>query len=294
MSNQVDTAFAQGYKSAIEIQYQQKGSRLRPLVRVETQNVEFDFYDRIGSVSATKLTTRHADTPQTDTPHSRRRVGMEDYVFNDFVDKKDKLRMLSDPTSSYVMNAVMAMGRAIDDAIISAATGTAYSGKTGSTSVTFPAGSEVAVNYVESGAAANSNLTIGKLRRARFLLDSTEASEGNLFAVVSASQIQALLRTTETTSSDFNTVKALVAGEIDTFLGFKFVRTERLTVAANIRDCLFFERGGLLLAVGDDIQANVDVRPDKNYTTQTYVRMSIGATRMWEEKVIRVKCDETV
>lgn len=296
MSFQVDTALVQAYRANIEIKFQQMGSRLRQYVRNESQAAEFEFYDRIGAVDAVEVTTRHGDTPLISTPHDRRRVALRDFDWADLIDKKDKIRMLADPTSSYVTNAVMALGRAQDDVIIQAAFGTAYTGKTGSTSVTLPSASEIAVNYVESGAAANSNLTIGKLRRARYLLDKSEATtEGqyDLVAVVDPSQIQSLLRTTEVTSSDYNTIKALVNGEIDTYMGFKFVKSNRLTVASNIRECILFEREGLLLASGLEINVDVGPRRDKRNSIQVYVCGSFGSSRMWEEKVLRCKCDET-
>lgn len=296
MSFQVDTALVQAYRANIEIKFQQMGSRLRQYVRNESQAAEFEFYDRIGAVDAVEVTTRHGDTPLISTPHDRRRVALRDFDWADLIDKKDKIRMLADPTSSYVTNAVMALGRAQDDVIIQAAFGTAYTGKTGSTSVTLPAASEIAVNYVESGAAANSNLTIGKLRRARYLLDKSEATtEGqyDLVAVVDPSQIQSLLRTTEVTSSDYNTIKALVNGEIDTYMGFKFVKSNRLTVASNIRETILFEREGLLLASGLEINVDVGPRRDKRNSIQVYVCGSFGSSRMWEEKVLRCKCDET-
>jgi len=296
MSFQVDTALVQAYKANIELKFQQMGSRLRPTVRNEQQAAEFDFYDRIGAVDAVEVTTRHADTPLISTPHDRRRVGLRDFDWADLIDKKDKIRMLADPTSAYVTNAVMAMGRAQDDVIIQAAFGTAYTGKTGSTAVTFPSTSEVAVDYVESGAAAASNLTIGKLRRARYLLDKAEATtegEYDLYIVLDPSQIQSLLRSTEVTSSDYNTVKALVQGEIDTFMGFKFIKSNRLTKDSNnVRDCICYEREGLLLASGMEITVDVGPRRDKRNSVQVYVCGSFGSTRMWEEKVLRIKCDE--
>lgn len=294
----IDAALVQSYRSNIEIMFQQKGSRLRNTVEQESQKAEFDFYDRIGPVEAVKVNTRHGDTPLIETPYDRRRIALEDYDWADLIDKKDKLRMLADPTSSYVQNAVYALGRAQDRSIIAAATGTAYTGKTGATLVTFPAASDIAVNYVEAGTASNSNLTIGKLRRVRFLLTSKEAideeSDEVITAVVSASQIQSLLRTTEVTSADYNTVRALADGKIDTYMGFKFKRTELLVVTANIRECLFYPMSGIKLANGIDITVEVDRLPGKRYSVQVYVCGSFGASRMWEEKVIRVKCDETV
>lgn len=296
MSFQVDTALVQSYRANIGLKFQQMGSRLRGTVRNESQASEFDFYDRIGPVDAVEVTNRHGDTPLISTPHDRRRVGLRDFDWADLIDNKDKLRMLADPTSSYVTNAVMSLGRAQDDVIIQAAFGTAYTGKTGSTSVTFPSASEIAVNYVEAGTAADSNLTVGKLRRARYLLDKAEATtEGqyDLFIVLDPSQVQSLLRTTEVTNSDYNTVKALVAGEIDTFMGFKFIKSNRLTKDSNnVRDCICYERQGLLLSTGMEIKVDVGPRRDKRNSIQVYVCGSFGATRMWEEKVLRIKCDE--
>lgn len=296
MSFSVDTALVNAYRSNIEIKFQQFGSRLRPYVRLETQNAEFEFYDRIGPTDAVEVTGRHTDTPLVGTDHDRRQVGLRDFDWADLVDNKDKLRLLADPTSAYTMNAVYALGRSMDDVIIQAAFGNAYAGKNGQTAVAFPGGNVVGANYVEAGAAANSNLTVGKLRRVRYLLDKAEAAnegEHDLVAVVDPSQVQSLLRTTEVTNSDYNTIKALVAGEIDTFMGFKFIKSNRLSVTANIRDCLFWEKQGLLLAVAQEVAVDVGPRRDKRNSIQVYCCGSFNATRMWEEKVLKVQCDET-
>lgn len=296
MSFQVDTALVQSYRANIEIKFQQMGSRLRPYCRQESQNAEFDFYDRIGPTDAIEVTNRHGDTPLVSTPHDRRRVALRDFDWADLIDRKDRLRMLADPASSYTTNAVYALGRKMDDVIIEASVGTAYTGKTGATTVAFPASQQVAVNYVESGTAANSNLTIGKLRRVRTILGLNEAiMEGEqCVAVISPAQIQSLLRTTEVTNSDYNTVKALVAGEIDTFMGFKFIMSNRLSVASSVRSCLFWAKQGMLLAVASEIIVDVGPRRDKRNSIQIYVSASFGSSRMWEEKVVTVACDETI
>jgi len=296
MSNQIDTALVQTYRSNIEIQFQQKGSRLRNTVRVESQKSEFDFYDRIGPVDAVEIQSRHSDTPLLETPHTRRRIGMRDFDWADMIDRPDKIRMLADPTSSYTQNAVYALGRKMDDIIIEAATGNASTGKDGGSPLTFSqdGGQTVANNYVEQGGAVISNLTIGKLRRARYLFDKNEAIDDgdSLTLVCTASQIQALLRTTEATSSDYNTVRALVNGEINTFMGFNFLRTERINKTSATRHCLAYPSSAITLAVGTDINVDVGPRRDKRNNTQVYVCASFGAVRMWGEKVIQIDCEE--
>jgi Phage capsid protein len=296
MSLSVDTAWVQAYRANVSFLVQQKGSRLRPYVRVERQGAEFEFYDRIGATEAQEITGRHQDTPLVSTPHDRRRVGLRDFDWADLIDRQDKLRMLMDPAGPYSQNAMWAMGRKMDDIIIGAAFDTAYTGKTGSTTVTFPAGSVIAVDYVESGSAANSSLTIGKLRRAKELIDSQEndPDEERILACA-AQQLHALLRTTEVTSSDYNTVKALVEGKLDTFLGFKFVRTQRLlTNASSYRRVMAWCKSKLLLAMSQEIQTDVGPRRDKRNSVQVYVSMGLGSTRMEEEGVIEILCDETV
>ena len=87
MSNQITTAFVEQYSSNIQMLSQQKGSLLRDKVRLETVVGKNAFFDQVGSVTATVRTSRHSDTPQVDTPHSRRRVSLVDYEFADLIDE---------------------------------------------------------------------------------------------------------------------------------------------------------------------------------------------------------------
>lgn len=296
MSFQIDTAYVNAYNANVNLLVQQKGSRLRSAVRVESQAAEFEFYDRIGATEAQEITGRHQDTPLVSTPHDRRRVALRDFDWADLIDRQDKLRLLMDPTSSYAMNATFAMGRRMDDLVIEAAFGTAQAGKTGTTAVAFPAVNQIAVNYVETGAPANTSLTVGKLRRAKTILDAydNDPDEERIVACA-AQQLHALLRTVEITNADYNTVKALVEGKIDTFVGFKFIRTQRLLLdGTGFRRVIAWIKPKILLAVSQDAMTDVGTRRDKRNSVQVYVSMGIGSVRMEEEGVVEIKCDETV
>ena len=294
MSIQITTAFVQQYRANVEHLVQQKGSRLRALVRAETQNAEFEFYDRIGATTAQEVTGRHQDTPLINVPHDRRRVSLRDFDWADLIDRPDRIRMLIDPSSPYSQNAAYALGRKMDEVILDAAFGSVYTGKTGATTVTFPNTQQVAVDYVESGAAANSGLTIAKLRKAKQILDANEVDPTERrYIAVTAKQVTDLLKTTEVSSADYNTVRALVQGELNTFMGFEFVRTELVrTNASNHRRVLAWAQSGLLVAVGQDIITDIGPRRDKRNSTQVYVSASFGATRMEEEKVVEIICAE--
>lgn len=290
MSTQVTTAFVQQYSANVQMLSQQMGSRLRDAVRVENVVGKNAFIDQIGSATAALRTSRHADTPQMDTPHDRRRLSLADYEYADLVDDQDKVRMLIDPTSSYARAAAAAMGRAMDDVIITAATGTANTGETGSGSASLDA----TANSVGS-ASSNDGLTLAKLREAKRKMDLNDVDPSiPRYIAVGPKQIEDLLGDTTVTSSDFNTVKALVQGELDTFMGFRFIMSNRLTVDSNdIRKCFAWAEDGLTLGVGKDISARIDERADKGYATQVYYCMSIGAVRMEEDKVVQIFCDET-
>ena len=283
MSSQITTAFVQQYSANIQMLSQQMGSLLRDKVRVESVVGKNAYFDQVGSVTAQLKTSRHSDTPQIDTPHSRRRVSLADYEFADLIDQQDKVRLLIDPTSSYAQAAAMAMGRAMDDVIIAAATGTAYTGETGATS-------EAAQTAI---AAGGTGLTIAKLRTAKqtFDLASVDPSIPR-HIIVGPEQITNLLGTTEVTSSDFNTVKALANGEVNSFLGFNFTVSNRLAKSGNDRTCIAFAQDGITLGIGKDVNARIDERADKSYATQVYYCMSIGATRMEQAKVLGIICQE--
>jgi hypothetical protein len=286
MSIEVTTAFVQQYSANVQMLSQQKGSLLRDAVRVESMTGKNAFFDQVGKATAQKRTTRHADTPQIDTPHARRRVTLVDYEYADLIDEQDKVRMLIDPTSAYAQAAAFALGRAMDDEIISAALGTAFTGETGSTSTALPAGQQIA-----NGGA---DLTVAKLRTAKKTLDLASVDPSiPRYIAVGPDQIEALLGDTNVTSSDFNTVKALVQGEVNQFMGFNFITSNRLSKAGNIRSCFAWAEDGLALAIGKDVMARIDERSDKGYATQVYYCMSIGSTRMEEEKVVQIDCDES-
>jgi hypothetical protein len=282
MSSQITTAFVEQYSANIQMLSQQMGSLLRDAVRNESVVGKDAYFDQIGKVTAILKTSRHSDTPQIDTPHSRRRVSLADYEFADLIDQQDKVRLLIDPTSSYAKAAAYAMGRAMDDVIIAAALGSANTGVSGGTAVALPAG-----NIVAAGGAG---MTIAKLTSAKQILDAGDVDPSiKRHIVVSPTEISDLLGTTAVTSSDFNTVKALVQGELDSFMGFKFHVSNRLTVnGAGNTQCIAFAEDGILLGIGKDVTARIDERADKSYATQVYYCQTIGATRMEEAKVVSV------
>ncbi len=295
MSTQITASFVNQFQANVEQLSQQKASRLRPAVRYEMVNGEFAYFDQLGSVNMIERTSRHADTPYTEIPHSRRRVSMRDFEASEIVDLQDRVRLLSDPESSYVQAFSSAAGRRMDDSIIESFFATAQTGKTGATAVAFPAANQIVHDYVETGAPATSNLSIAKLRRAKEILDAAEAgTDPNepRYIACSSREISYLLRSTEISSADFNTIRALVNGEVNTFMGFNFVRTERLLLnASSHRRVPAWVKTGMVLAIGENPTAQIAPDPTKGFNTRVYYRGTFGATRMEEAKVVEIACN---
>ena len=296
MSTQITTAMVEQYRSNVYHLVQQQGSKLKSACRLETVTGKNAFFEQIGSTAARLRTSRHSDTPRMDTPHSRRRVSLADYDWADLIDNEDQIRLLIDPTSQYAQAAAWAMGRAMDDVIIAAADGTAYTGVAGGTSTSYDTAMTVAVTTRWPGvSSANLGLNVAKLMEAAKLLGSNNVDpDENKHLVLNARQIKSLMQDAHVASGDYNTLRPLMSGKMVEFHGFKLYPTERIgTDASSYDKVLYWAGNGMLLAIGKDISGKVSERPDKNYATQVFSTMSIGSTRMEETRVGYIECHAT-
>lgn len=285
MSANPDVIYAKNYGNIVSMLAQQKGSRLRNAVTVKTGVVgEETYMDQLSAFEASKRTARLAQTNPTLAEYARRRIALEDYFIAKGIDKMDDVRTLADPTSAIVQSGVAGLGRAMDDAIIAALGGTAYTGKVGGTSTVLPSAQKIA--------EGSTSLTLAKLLAAKEILDGNEVDDMERYVVAGSNQMSNLLNTTEIKSADFNTVKALVRGEIDAFLSFKFIRSERLGISSSIRSCYAFAKSGIGLAIGRDVTSRIDELPTQHYAKQLYFSMAIGASRLEEDKVVEIGCRE--
>ena len=287
----ITEAFVQQYADNFLLVSQQKKSRLESCCRPNMGIVGASkSVDRAGSTSSRKRTSRNEDSPLIKTPFDRRWLDLVDYDWGDLIDDQDKLKMLIDPTSAVIASGVAALNRDKDDVIIAAMRGSARAGTGDSaTTVALPAGQKIAVG--------TDGLTLAKLITAKEVISAAEAYNEDdpgdqLHIAVTAKQISELLNDTKVTSGDFATVKALVAGTIDTFMGFKFHRTQRLIAASTTRYCLAWCQSGMDFGMGNDIERRLSERPDKSFTPYAYAKMSVGAVRNEDEKVVEIACKE--
>ena len=317
MSVNVNTAFVQQYSTNIMMLLQQQGSRLRNTV----QNYSFlgkaaSMAEQFGAVSPVRNQSRHSDTPLISTPQDKRWIYPNDYDWADLIDNQDRLRMLIDPAGPYTQAGVMAMGRAIDDEIISGLLNANNTGENGtvSTSTLYAYNSNSQSVAATIGASAATGLNIAKLRAAKRKLLEAEVDVDNdqLFCVITAKQHDDLLNEAQAVSLDYNTRPVLVDGKISQFMGFNFVHSERIPGGANFNTAInpaitsadsdgsyvtgsrwmvpVYAKSGMALGMWNDVQASVDRRADKRNSYQVYVTGTFGGARLEEKRCVLINC----
>ena len=92
-------------------------------------------------------------------------------------------------------------------------------------------------------------------------------------------------------------------------MGFYIIRTEKIPTTSGTESysgstevpqvtsednhyCYAFHRRGVGLCVWEDIVARISERPDKRFSQYIYYRMTVGATRLEEERVVEIQCQD--
>ena len=145
--------------------------------------------------------------------------------------------------------------------------------------------------------AGGTNLTIAKVNSAQVELRDQGVPNTELFAVIEAGGLGGLLADEKATSSDYQAVKALVSGEINSLVGFQFIiletRTEGgLTEAANVVDSWFFQRPSVGLAIGIDMKTEINYVPEKT-SWLTNGMLKAGSVVRDEGGLVKVQYDKT-
>lgn len=289
MAFEIPDHFAEQYTTNFELLLQEKMPILLPAVRQESYQgaKSAQVIKQFGLVEMQEKTTRNADTVFSEIEHKQRWIFPTDFTLTLPVDKEDELKMLNSPRSAYVEASRAAYARKVNAVIRDAALGSAKTGTNGGTTTPFDTSNQQI-------AAGSAGLTISKLREAAQIFAENEVMDEPLHIVISPKQRTDLLETTEITSSDYNTVKALVQGEIDTFLGFQFHVYNNLQVdGSSNRRCFAFAESGITFGQWNGFTTRIDERADKEYLWQVFNSATIGATRTQEEKVVEILCAES-
>lgn len=280
MAISISNAFVTLFDAEVKQAYQ-ADAVLRNTVRLRTgvQGSTHKF-PKIGSGVAT------VRVPQTDvTPlnvsYSQATVTLSDYIAAEYSDIFNQAKVNFDERAELVQVVSKAIGRRADQLIIDAL-----------------ANSSTSLTVSNDIGATDSNLNVAKLRDAKRLLDAGNVPMEDRFILCHAANLSSLLSETAVTSSDFNTVKALVQGDIDTFLGFKFNvigdRTEGgLTGGGSGQDRVVYayHKSSVGMAEGMGVRSEINYIPEK--TSWLVASMfSAGAIAIDAGGIVAITCRE--
>ena len=278
MAIQVSNAFVTLFDSEVKQAYQ--GQRMLAGLTRERSGVEGSTvkFPKIGKGTAT------VRVPQTDvTPlnvsYSQVTATMEDYIAAEYSDIFNQQKINFNERQELVQVVSGAIARRMDQVVLDALAA---------------ASSPSTVGNDVGG--TDSNLNVAKMRAAKKALDANNVPAEGRILVIHANSLDSLLGETEVTSSDFNTVKALVQGDINTFLGFNVVtlgdRDEGGLPLPSTRTSFAFHRDAIGMGIGMNQKTEINYVAEK--TSFLVASMfSAGAVAIDDEGIVKITCDES-
>jgi len=272
MSTTVSNAFVSQYVEMVHQAYQAQGSKMRQTVRLQTE-VEGSkcVFQKVGKGAAGKK-TRHGNVPLMNLNHSNVSCTLSDWYAAEYIDKLDELKDKSDEKQVAANAGAWALGRKIDELIITKLEG--------------------ATNVVAESATG---LTKDKILQAFGTLNANDVpDDGHRFAVVGPHQWNELLNIQEFKSSDYagEQYAWLKGTESRTWLGITWMFHTGLPLdEAGMRKCYIYHRNAAGLAEGQKVQAFVDWVPEKAAHLVDHM-LSAGACLIDPDGVVQIQCDD--
>lgn len=282
MSTNLSPAFVQLFEAEVHQAYQ-GAAVLRGAARMRTGVVgDTVKFPKVGKGQAS-VRIPQTDVVPINAAFSQVSVSLTDYVAAEFSDIFNQQKINFDERQELAQVVGNAIGRREDQVLIDALN-------------TASAGSTVAKTVVTSGSAANSDLNVGKILAAKKALDAKSVPATDRHFVIHANNLSGLLGDERAISSDFQTVQALVGGQINTMLGFTFhVVGDRdeggLPLSSGDRTCFAFHRSALGCAVGIAPKTEINYIPEKTSFLITSI-LSMGAVVIDTDGLVDVICDE--
>lgn len=281
MANSVPEAFVKAYHANISVRYFENGGKLAGVAGEVHDGItaETDHFELVKQVEAEEKTTQFEEQPNLNPEHSKRSLNLRDFFFNAYIDKQDRLRLLADPQSVYVMNALEALRRKGDSLRYTALRGSVLQGKTNPSTITLPASQKVAVG--------TGPLSVEKIMDAAAILNKNNVPLDSRYLIVNWAGLDDMLREFEIGSADYNEVRALMTGQVRFWMGMNWIMYN-YTVEAGTYFALACHPSSLGESRAQDVFTSIDILPTKHFLTQVYASMNMNALRKQEEGVVEI------
>jgi hypothetical protein len=225
-------------------------------------------FNKMGKGQASERTAPSSDVIAMNVDHSKVEVTLKDWEASEYTDIFKQKEVLPDEVSELSMTIKGAIGRRRDQLAIDALAAGTYNSAAGN-----------GATVLTSVGGAGTGMNITKLLTVKEWMDDNEVPDEGRYIALNANGFKTLLGETAITSSDYNTVQALVRGEINTFLGFTFMRIGKRVegglphggagtypTTGDVVDGFAWQRDAVGEAIGIDMQTSVDwVASKKSY-----------------------------
>lgn len=278
MAISVSNAFVTLFDAEVKQAYQAQRA-LAGTTRERTVEGSTVKFPKLGKGSAT-LRIPQTDVTPLNVTYSQVTASMEDYIAAEYSDIFHQSKINFNERSELVQMVAGAIGRRMDQIILDALAATGSPG-----------------TVANSIGGAASNMNVAKMREAKKILDTNNVPSSDRFMIIHANSLASLLSETEVTSSDYANVKALVSGDVNTFLGFKILtlgdRDEGgLPIDGSLdRTCYAFHKDAMGLGLSMNQTSRVDYIPEK--TSFLVASMfSAGAIAIEDAGIVNITCRE--
>lgn len=286
----IDNVYIETFEENVRHLAQQMNTKLRATVTEKGTNGAQHNWERLDSSDPTDKTTSAPATPNTDLPWSRRVSVAGTKHSGSVVDNEDIVQMLVEPKSNIAKNLAMGMNRAYDDILLAAAGAASLNGDGSTTAL--PAG-----QIVGNGTGAI-NFDLVTQVQETFMANDIDPSMPKIM-VVGPTQVRKLMQLTEQTSGDYVSREALqnlnASGIAPNWMGFTWILSTRLNVpSVGELDCFAWCPDGIGLQVNEDITIQVAQDPSASFAWRIYCRLTAGAVRIDDKKVVKLHVADTV
>ena len=291
MATDIDKVYISTFERTLRHLAQQSITRLRPYVTERATNGKDHGWERLSASSSESKGAGLVDTPSTGGTYSRRLSLAATEHAGDSTQQEDIVQMLIDPNSNQAMSLAMAIRRAWDTAILTAATGDALDGDGGT--VPFPTADQQII--------AGSEITFDLVTQVQeiFLENDIELDIPKVF-VIGPKQVKKLMQLTEQTSADYVHREALQrlssTGIVANWMGFTWVMSTLLNIdpgTPDTIDCVAYTKRGLGMQMNREMLVRVAEDPTQSFAWRIYCATTFGVVRTEDEHVVWLQVQNT-
>ena len=291
MATDIDKVYISTFERTLRHLAQQSITRLRPYVTERSTGGKDHAWERLSASSSTAKAAGLVATPQTGGTYSRRLSLAATQHAGDVTQQEDIVQMLIDPNSNQAMSLAMAIRRAWDTSILTAATGAATDGD----------GVAVPYDTANQRIVAASAITFDLVTQVqeKFLENDIELDVDKVF-VIGPKQVRTLMQLTQQTSADYVHREALqrlsTSGICPNWMGFTWIMSTLLNInagAPDTIDCVAFTKRGLGMQMNRDMLVRVAEDPTQSFAWRIYCASTYGVVRTEDEHVVWLQVQNT-